>query len=101
MSQFYKMPKSDELLQAINGHLEKEVDDWMAPAEGDFAIARGPFDYDISDLDVDEKYPIARINVDDASGRGMQHPAVIRSDDKFNVRNPLKNRHPRNIRRII
>ena len=65
------MPKSDILLQFIRKHLEKKVEDWEAPVEGHFILEDGPYDYDISDLDVDENHPIARTNINNVRDRSI------------------------------
>ena len=46
-------------------------------------------------MDVDEKVPIARLDLSLMSERAIQHPEVYASEHKFQVKNPEKNRNIR------
>ena len=55
------MPKSKELLELIKQHEAKKMIEWVA-VEDVLDIRSGPYDCDISAMDVDEKSPTTSLN---------------------------------------
>ena len=50
------MPKSKELLELIRQHEAKDMEQWVA-VDDDIEITNGPYDCDLSAMDVDERLP--------------------------------------------
>ena len=51
------------------------------------------FDYDISNIDVDERAPVARTNFDSSQFRTFSCSSVVYSSKWYAVRNPNKNNY--------
>ncbi len=84
----FAMPKSELLRKEIQRHQSMRKTGWVGIPEN-FTVDIGQFDYDISHLDIDEKVPIARPNLQFRSSNiEMQHPAVYKGVKKFAVCKP-------------
>ena len=57
------------------------------------------FDYDISGMDIEEEFPIARSDIHRQNDGGIHLPDVYEGET-FTVRNPLRNRNDNDIRNL-